>query len=232
MKYIAESQKRLEENQNQFYTVSNTHVYLKDNFVSPENVKIDIRSVLAKVEKKIPAHLLSYIEYIFVGWFDEFDERKINSFYKDGTIYISNFQDNEIDMIDDIIHEIAHSLEIPHGQEIYGDGKIEQEFIAKRKRLFYLLQADGYDIRLNDFLNTEYDENFDQFLLQTVGYDKLSNYLAGLMINPYAATSIREYFASAFEEFYMEDQPAHLQKISPSLFKKINNLHMGFLLDR
>ena len=46
---------------------------------------------------------------IIVGWFKEFEERDINAFYKDATIYVSNVQDDEDDMVDDIVHEFAHS---------------------------------------------------------------------------------------------------------------------------
>ena len=36
---------------------------------------------------------------IVVGWFDEFEERSLNAFYKDGILHISNIQDNEEDML-------------------------------------------------------------------------------------------------------------------------------------
>ena len=48
---------------------------------------------------------------IIVGWFEEFEERNINAFYDSGAVYISNLQDDQEDMFDDIVHEIAHSVE-------------------------------------------------------------------------------------------------------------------------
>ena len=48
---------------------------------------------------------------IIFGWFDEFEERSLNAFYEGGTLYVSNIQDDFMDMYDDIIHEISHSLE-------------------------------------------------------------------------------------------------------------------------
>ena len=71
------------------------------------------------------------VEMIMVGWFDEFESRDINAFYKDGALYISNIQDSAQDMYDDIIHELSHSLEGAHGYEIYGDQKIKEEFLRK-----------------------------------------------------------------------------------------------------
>ena len=47
--------------------------------------------------------------------------------FKDGAVYISNIQDNNNDMVDDLIHEISHSLEQPYGYEIYGDQKIQKD---------------------------------------------------------------------------------------------------------
>ena len=201
----------------------------------PKNTSMPAKLVCAiefsKIEKSIPFHLLENIEFIFIGWFDEFEERSINSFYKEGTLYISNIQDDEEGMIESIVHEIAHSLETPYGMEIYGDGKIEKEFIGKRKRLFHLLQTAGYRVSLKTFIDTEYDEDFDNFLYKTVGYDKLSQYIAGLMINAYSATSIREYFANGLQEYYLSERPTYLQKISPELYVKLNQLNVDQSLD-
>ena len=63
--------------------------------------------------------------------------------YKDGAIYISNDQDNPEDMLDDIVHEIAHSLETPYGGIIYGDTKVEKEFSFKRMKLYRILESEG-----------------------------------------------------------------------------------------
>ena len=231
IKYITETQQKLNSEQKEFYTINNAQVYVKNNVVSPNGESISVKNVISKVEGIIPAHLLAYVEFIIVGWFDEFEKRDINSFYEDGTLYISNFQDNEDDMIDDIIHEIAHSLEVPLGREIYGDGKIEKEFISKRTALYRILEADGYDVNIVDFLNTEFDQKLDDFLYKSVGYDKLSGYLAGIMISPYSATSIREYFAEVFQTFYLTPELNYTQKISPEVYQKINELHIGFFLD-
>jgi hypothetical protein len=229
--YILENQKKINSEQKEFYTINNTHVYIKNKLVSPSGAEISIKKVVAKIEEIIPAHLLIYVEFILVGWFDEFEKRNINSFYQDGTLYISNFQDNEEDMIDDIVHEVAHSLETPLGREIYGDGKIEQEFVGKRTTLYRTLEEEGYEVNLVDFLNTEYSENMDNFLHKVVGYQKLSNHIAGLMISPYSATSIREYFAEVFQEFYLTPELDYAQRISPAVYEKISELHVGFFLD-
>jgi len=170
----------------------------------------------------LPLHLLSEIEMIIFGWFDEFEERSINAFYDGGTLYVSNIQDDFIDLYDDIVHEISHSLEEPHGYFLYGDKKIEDEFLRKRKYLHSMLWKMGYKLPEKAFMNTEYSEEFDMLLYEKIGYDKLTTVMAGVFISPYAATSLREYFATGFTEFYTHpDSHGFLQKISPELYKKI-----------
>ncbi len=74
-------------------------------------------------------------------------------------------------------------------------------------------------------MDTEYDIEFDDFLLNKVGYDKLSILMQGLFISPYAATSLREYFATGFTDFFMEPDHRLLRSISPILYKKIEKIY-------
>tara|TARA_R110000824_G_scaffold58774_2_gene158552 strand:- start:4544 stop:5182 length:639 start_codon:yes stop_codon:yes gene_type:complete len=204
-----------------FYTSTGLQVYIKDKLP----VEVDAESVIAKVEGIIPEHLLSEVEMVIIGWFKEFEERNLNAFYSDGCLHISNEQDSEQDMIDDVVHEIAHSLEEPHGYEIYGDKNLEKEFINKRILLRDILWAHGFKSPGAFFTNTEYDIEFDDFLLNKVGYDKLALLIQGLFVSPYAATSLREYFATGFTEFYMDSDHAALKHVSPTLYSKLLKLN-------
>ena len=58
------------------------------------------------------------------------------------------------------------------------------------------------------------------YLYQEVGYQALNNLTVGLFCSPYGATSIREYFANAFEHYFMKD-PKYVKKISPNVYKVI-----------
>ena len=162
---------------------------------------------------------------IIFGWFDEFEERNINAFYKDGILHVSNVQDNEEDMFDDFVHEVAHSIEIPYSYEIYGDQEIRDEFLRKRKLLHDKLWALDYKAPLKWFMETEYDEEFDKFLFEKVGKDKLRMICMGLFINAYAAVSLREYFATGFTDFYLYSNHNFFKKVSPQLYKKITLLN-------
>ena len=215
--YIKQNQSRLSEQQTDFYTSTGLHVFFKDPV---ENV--DVEKVIAKVEKTIPHHLLTEVEMIIFGWFDEFEERSLNAFYDGGTLYISNIQDDFMDMYDDIVHEISHSLEEPHGYFLYGDKKIENEFLRKRKYIHDMLWKMGYKIPLSVFMDPEYNQELDLFLYEKIGYDKLSTIAAGVFIDPYAITSLREYFTTGFTEFYLHpDNHGFLKKVSPQLYKKL-----------
>ena len=216
--HLKQRQKQIQEMRSDFYTSRGTHVYFKDDLVNDE---IDIERVVAKVEGAVPEHLLSELEMIIVGWFDEFEERSINAFYENGILHVSNVQDDESDILDDIIHELAHSIEAPHGDEIYGDQKIKDEFLRKRKILHDKLWALNLKAPIEWFMNTEYDKEFDEFLLEKVGSDKLRMICMGLFINAYAPTSLREYFATGFADFYLHSNHNFLKKVSPALYKKL-----------
>ena len=69
-------------------------------------------------------------------------------------------------MYDDLVHEISHSLEEPHGYFIYGDKKFEEEFLRKRQYLHDILWKMGYKIPTAVFMDPEYNEEFDMLLYQ------------------------------------------------------------------
>ena len=227
IEHLIEKQKKILQKNTDFYTPSGIHVYFKEPMASNVNVE----NVMAKVESKIAKHLLEEIEMIIVGWFSEFEERDINAFYDSGTVYVSNLQDDEEDMYDDIVHEIAHSLESPHGYHIYADEKIKKEFISKRIRLHDILWNMGYKAPKSFFIDVEYDKEFDDFLHKKVGYDKLARVLQGIFVNVYAATSLREYFATAFTEYYLDDNHNFLKKVSPAVYEKLTNIQNEDFLD-
>ena len=107
---------------------------------------------------------------------------------------------------------------------IYSDKKIEKEFIEKRKLLWQILRDKDYKVNLQKFLNPKYDYDLDMFLYSEIGYPMLSILTSQIYYSPYAATSLREYFANGFEAFFMKEEVARLRKISPELFIKVSNL--------
>jgi hypothetical protein len=197
------------------------------NIIKPFVTPIDFKKVLSKIEAYLPAYLVQNVEGIYVGEFKEFSERakNVNAIYKDGVIYVSNQQDDEDDLLDDIVHELAHSTENQYQDLIYGDEQLEAEFLAKRRTLYFLLDRSdlGLEKNLMYFLNPDYSHNFDMFLYKKLGYDYLRNVSASLFYSPYAITSLKEYWANGFESYFLGDRQK-LKDLSPVLYNKIKAL--------
>jgi len=180
---------------------------------------ISFTEVVDKIEENIPQHMFDEIDEIFVGSFEENDSRALEAYYESGAIYVTNDMVTADDYVESIIHETAHSVEQARGFEIYGDQKVQEEFLGKRMTLKRTLDTNGYDVEA-DFADIEYSEDFDLYLYKEVGYDEIGNLTSGLFYSPYAATSVNEYFANGIENFFLGNRK-YLKKISPQLTKKI-----------
>ena len=219
MSWIFESMKK-SKRMKDHYKLHDINIFIKDQI--PENVNIDF--VLKYISQRIPSHLLKGVDMIYVGQFKQLNSREVNAMFEDGAIYLTNEQDDDKDMIDDIIHEIAHSIETIYGEVIYDDGRVSKEFIGKRKRLYKDLESYDYDPPKELQYSLDYLETIDDYLYKDVGYDTMWNFINGLFPSPYAATSLREYFARGFEEYVMENKK-DLLKVCPILYSKIKNLY-------
>jgi hypothetical protein len=155
---------------------------------------------------------------------EEFRERDINALYRDNQFIISPKQKNANDLIDDIIHEFAHHVETLFTEEIYSDEKIKNEFLRKRQEMKFEIQSEGYWVGDYDFDELRFNEKFDTFLYSRLGRNMLRMVTTGLFIRPKASVSLREYFATGFEAYYLGKQNS-LEKISPMLFDKIDELN-------
>jgi len=182
--------------------------------------EVDIPAFCSKVENLIPRRLLSNVEMVYVGQFRELQGH--NALFNNGAIYISNLEPTNHDMLEDFVHEVAHSLEHQFAWQIY-DEPLINEFKAKRRTLKGILDAQGFKISplLYDF--TEHSQKFDDFLAHEVGYPRLLTLTLGLFSSPYGATSIQEYFANGFEKYFL-DSPYTVKKISPVLHQKIEEI--------
>tara|TARA_R110000824_G_scaffold93073_1_gene225338 strand:+ start:3305 stop:3901 length:597 start_codon:yes stop_codon:yes gene_type:complete len=186
---------------------------------------VNIESVLEEVDSKVPDFLMSNIESIFLGEIPSLAEREMDAMYENGTIYIhSPTVVEDDDLVDDIIHEIAHSLEGSHALDIYGDGAIEKEFIAKRLKLYHLLEEEGIAVpSMLAFADPEYSEELDHFFYHAVGYPLLTSLTINIFLSPYAVTSLREYFANAFEKYFLGESGS-VKILSPKVFDKIESI--------
>jgi len=218
--YIRESNRKAKKRQEHYTIFGDVDVFIKDAL--PDN--INIRGVLSDIQATVPGSFFKNLDIIYIGDFDHLNDRDINAVYDSGAIYLTNNQDDNQDMIDDIVHEISHLVEEDHSNHIYGDDAIEMEFISKRIALKRILESHGYSMSFYNFTNLDFSQDLDSFFYDVVGYPKLNNFVMGLLISSYAATSLREYFASGFEEYYLGDRDA-LAQISPKLYNNINQLN-------
>jgi hypothetical protein len=199
------------------YNLFGKVVFVKDPLPEP----ISLNDVFAKIEALIPAFLFYNVDIIYIGDFGIFKEKNVNALYSDGAMYLTNDQDNLDDMVDDIVHELAHAVEEQYGSDIFGDGQIKKEFLAKRRWLERNLRHQGFDTSSHDFAKIEFDDQFDNYLFWKIGYPYINSHFSGkAFVNAYSITSLREYFAVGFEKYYLGDRD-YLSKICPKLYQKL-----------
>ena len=203
----------------EYYLTGDTKLFVTE----PLPDEIDINDISVYLKTHIPNKFISLIDVIYVGQFAHLNDRNVNAVYMDGAIYVTNKQDDFKDMIDDIIHEIAHAVESRYQAFIYADEKIKNEFLRKREALRRVLKYEGFETDPAYFNDVDYHVEFDNFLYREVGYPKLGTLSHHIFASPYAATSLREYFADGFEDFYLGKR-RHLKEISPVLYSKLEEL--------
>ncbi len=198
------------------YYIYNVPVFIVDE-LAPD---VDIPDFCTEAEEIIPARLLHNVDVVYIGQFRELQGR--NAIYSNGAIYMTSQEPTNTDMLENFIHEVAHSLEQQYGNMIYDNFLIE-EFKGKRERLRHLLNAEGYHTSDYLYQHTEYNEKFDNFLANEVGYPVLLTLTMGLFVSPYGATSVQEYFANGFEKYFL-DNPRKVRNVSPILYQKIEDI--------
>ena len=202
------------------YKLHDIDIIVKDQL--PDHVNIDF--VMKYISSRVPSFLLRGIDVVYIGQFENLILNKVNALYEDGAIFITNNQSDDADMIDDIVHEIAHAVEDNYTDLIYGDFNMQKEFLAKRKQLYNLLSKHGVNKPPIQFLTAlSYDQQIDDYLYKEIGYTALWNYVVGIFPSPYAATSLREYFARGFEEYFIGDRKS-LTKGFNVLYSKLQDL--------
>jgi hypothetical protein len=218
MKWLNESYNRSKKLKDT-YKLHDIEIFIKDQL--PDHIDPDF--VFKYIRQRVPGHLLKGVDMIYIGQFEKIIDKEANALYQDGAIYLTNHQDDDKDMIDDIIHEIAHSVEDVYGHVIYDDPLLNNEFLGKRKRLFADLKAHDYAPPKELQVQAEYSQKIDDYLYKDVTYDVMWHFVGGLFPSPYAATSLREYFARGFEE-YAFGNTRELKETCPTLYRKLRML--------
>lgn len=194
-------------------------LFIKDY---PTSKEVNIASFIQSLENRLPKHLMDNIEVMYVGNFPNLKDR--NAAYTDGAIYMTNDEPTNEDFLENTIHEVAHAVLHSMKENILSNIKLQSEFLGKRERLRSLLDSEGYKFPEEYYSKLFYSEPFDIFLSDVVGYPLLLGLTINLFVSPYGATSLEEYFANAFEHFYL-DNGAAVKKISPILYNILVQIH-------
>ena len=222
LEYLSKSSLSAKKQHKEGIFLSNIYIFIKDHIIGDVNLD----SVLKKVKNSIPIHLFNGLDAIYVGQFKELQQKEVNAAFMDGALYISNIQQDEESMLEDIIHEIAHSLEEQSNFSVYQDDSIYDEFLAKRLKLQKILESNGYNTSKQNFTNLEYSQKFDKYLYEEIGYPALHTMTVNLFCSPYGATSMREYFANGFEFYFVKNRKL-VKTVSPQLYKKLIEVEKG-----
>ena len=220
MSWISESAKRGSELRKHF-KMHDIEIFIKDPL--PEIIDADF--AFKYIASILPDYLMTEIDIVYVGQFDELNNRNVNAIFEDGAIFVTNDQTNEMDFIDDIVHEIAHSIEKKYVNLIYGDGAIEKEFKSKRKKLYDILKEKGKNPPAEMVTNINYSQSLDDYFFHQIGYPVMGQICAfsKLFTGPYSATSIREYFATGFDQYFLGEEML-VRNFSPSLYRILSEL--------
>lgn len=223
MKYIKKTNQRQLRERREFLLYGDINIFVKDALPS----EVNVTNVVQDIEDTIPRHLLHEVETILIGQFKELVDRGIRAAYMDGGIYVTNSQPNDEQLYEDIVHEIAHAVEKTFETEIYSDGYIENEYLGKKKRFLDTMAASGIKVPNRLRVGTEYSKVFDEFLHFQLGYEKTTNFSLGLFLSPYSSVSVSEYFATAFEYYYISDDEQYLRTLCPAVYAKLETISNG-----
>ena len=127
------------------------HVWEKDAVAD----SVDIDKALETIAQKLPQHYFSNIDGIYIGQFPELVKRQLSAVYEDGAIYVTNDVVNTTDLLQNIIHEMAHAIEQALGEKIQDNQDLIHEFIVKREKLKEILGINGFETKNQNFLQID-----------------------------------------------------------------------------
>jgi|TARA_Y100000310_G_scaffold267837_2_gene280086 hypothetical protein len=165
------------------------------------------------------------IDGIYIGDAAFFHKKDVEATYIDGSIYVTANIESTQDLYDSILHELAHAVEDVYPNDLYHDDLIKNEFLKKRNDVCNVLADYGISNTIPNQMwqNTEYDQEFDEFLANSLTYDRLDSLVGNLLSYPYALTDIHEYVATAFSIWFSES-PEKAIRYHPAVAQKIQDL--------
>ena len=173
-----------------------------------------VRAILMQLRTVLKNRFISKLDSIYIGDLNFLRERGFTGLYENNTLYVLESDDIE-EMKRSIIHEISHALEKEVGQYITENEIVQNEFLAKRIQLYDKLEENGFKVERDHFLMISYDKDFDNLLINNIGLERLADYSKGIFMSPYSATSINEYVADGYENWFLSKE--QLNQTCPKL---------------
>jgi len=199
------------------FSIYKTNVFLK-------NVNLDIKEI-KEVLSKLPPFFYTNVKKIIIHNDDSMKVKKQDSNYKDSTIEINSDSCKTIKHLCKLlIHEMYHSLENQISSIFSEDyEKTCQEYLNKKHKILNIFKNDPrFASPKEEYYNDiDYSFDFDNYLLNTIGYSILFPRITDIFPSPYSLTSISEYLAVCVEVFFFENKDWLLIHC-PMVFNLIN----------
>ena len=196
------------------------HVYGVQFFAKnslPDNITLE--QLRKEILEYLPQELFRGVNSVFLGDFKYLHSRGAQAISYNNSIFISSQQETTKEIIDDLAHELGHSVEKRFFNNIHNNPTLKSEFLAKKNRAIGHLRNSGlidYDYEAT----VEHDPALDDLLANEIGLHNLEKTFANLIVTPYSLISLSEYFSEGLE-FYLLNDAFYLQNICPVLYNVI-----------
>lgn len=201
------------------FDVHGVRVFIKTRL--PKN--IDTQELKSQIAEKLPSVLFSDIEKIFIGDFEYLKNRGATAISYEKNIFLTNLQDDVADVVDDIAHELGHSVEKKFFHNIHKNPLLKQEFLSKKKIALGMLDRMGHDVSKSLLVGPSHDKTIDQILTSDIGLHNIEKTFANLVVTPYSLISLSEYFSEGLQFFLLNDA-FYLQSVCPVLYNVIETI--------
>lgn len=174
---------------------------IHDNIVVYQTSKLPtgmrMSRIMKVIEKKVPKHFLSEVESLIIADISNItsEERMLEG----NTIFISNEHYCEDLLIENFVISVGESLFNKYDHMIY-DRKIKDEFIEKRRDLYYDLVEIYRDIAFSDFLNLDSPKDFSR-ITRRMNFDDVIYSTQKYFVNYDSCLSLKNYFSHLFNSF-------------------------------
>jgi len=183
------------------FSFRNVSFFISNLSLNIEHVKKDIY--------RLPAFLYSEVNKIYIYNAEDLDNYDLDSSYGNRIIKIDSSKiESRKDLMKSLIHELYHSIQLSIKNKFSKQfEEVCLEYLNKKKHILDIFKNDPRFKPPEQvyYTNIFYNEDFDNYLYNIIGYKVINNRLKDYFPSSYSITSIDEYIATCFEIFYFEN---------------------------